>query len=335
MGPTRRGSLQQAVTALQGAASCVLFLHVNPDGDSVGSSLGLGLALERLGRRVAYAYADFFPSAFRFLEGHERFRPWHEIEGDFDLAVALDCSSPERVGDAEPLLRRCRGVLNVDHHPSNPGFGDYYWVEPDRSCVGEMVFELVEALGVPLEPAIAYAIYTAIVTDTGSFRYEQTTSLTLRYAAALLDAGVRPERVGLALFENRSPAALRLLRAALASLEFSEDERLAWMTVTQAVMAETGARPEDAEGLIGYARSVAPVELALLFYEEPDGRVRVSFRSKRAVDVSRLAAAFGGGGHVRAAGCTLPGPVEAVRERVLAAARAALREAGVPAPSGP
>lgn len=320
------GDREQVLAALRRHRSFVLFLHVNPDGDSVGSTLALGLALERLGRRVAFAFPDHFPAVFRFLRGSERFRPWHEVGDSFEVAVTLDCSAPDRVGDARALLERCAAVLNVDHHPTNPGFGDYRWVDPERSCVGEMAFELVEGLGVPLDPAIAEALYTAIVTDTGSFRYEQTTARTMRYAAALLEAGVRPERVAYALFESRTPESLALLRAALASLRFEEEGRLAWMAVTRAMLAETGARPEDAEGLIGYARSVAGVEVALLFHEEPDGQVRVSFRSKRRVDVGRVAAALGGGGHARAAGCTLAGPLEAACDRVLAAARAALRQ---------
>lgn len=322
------GSREQVLEALRGHESFVLFLHLNPDGDSIGSSLGLGLALERLGKRVAFAYSDFFPRSFRFLEGSDRFRHWREIEGHFDAAVALDCSAPDRVGDARALAERCRVLINVDHHPTNPGFGDYRWVEPDRSCVGEMVFELVQALGVPLEPAVAYPLFTAIVTDTGSFRYEQTTATTLRYAAALVDAGVRPERVALALFESRTPEAIRLLRGALATLRLDAGDRLAWMVISRALLAETGARAEDAEGLINYARSIEPVELAVLFFEEPDGRVRVSFRSKSRVDVGELAARFGGGGHARAAGCQFPGPLPTVEQQVLEAARAALAAAG-------
>lgn len=325
MAAVDRGDRQQVLAALRRHGSFVLLLHVNPDGDSVGSTLALGLALERLGRRVAFACPDDLPPAFRFLAGSERFRHWREVEGDFEVAVALDCSAPDRVGDARALLERCPAVLNVDHHPTNPGFGQYRWVDPQRACVGEMVFELVEGLGVPLDPAIAEALYTAIVTDTGSFRYEQTTPLTLRYAAALVEAGVRPERVAYALFESRTPESLALLRAALGTLRLEEGGRLAWMEVTRAMLAETGARPEDAEGLIGYARSVASVEVAVLFHEEPDGRVRVSLRSKREVDVAQVAASLGGGGHARAAGCTLPGPLAAARQRVLDAARSALR----------
>ena len=314
------GDLAQVVAALQAGRRFALFLHLSPDGDSIGSTLALGLALERLGKRTVWISADPPGEAYRFLPGSERFRLWNEVEEDwsqYDAAVLLDCADLERVGPARAAIDRIGRVINVDHHPSNRRYGDINLIDPQAAAVGEITARLIDALGVELDAAMAYGLYTAILTDTGSFQYENTRAGTLRLAARLVEAGVRPARVAQAVFESRPQRVLRLLREALGTLEVGAGGRLAWMTVSRAMMDRVGAQRGDTEGFVNYPRSIAGVEVALLFVEEPDGRVRVSWRSNREVDVSRLAAAFGGGGHARAAGSTLPGPLERARVQVL------------------
>ena len=318
--PPGDGGFAQVVAALRAGRRFALFLHLSPDGDSIGSTLALGLALERLGKRTIWVGADLPGEAYRFLPGGDRFRLWNEVEEDwsqYDAAILLDCADLDRVGPARSAIERIGRIINVDHHPSNRRYGDVNYIEPSAAAVGEITARLIDALGVPLDAAMAYGIYTAILTDTGSFQYENTRPETLRLAARLLELGVEPQRVAQSVFEQRPLRVLRLLREALGTLEVGAGGRLAWMTVSRAMMDRVGAQRGDTEGFVNYPRSLAGVEVALLFVEEPDGRVRVSWRSSHEVDVSQLAARFGGGGHARAAGCTLPGPLDKVRVQVL------------------
>ena len=318
--PPGDGGFAQVVAALKAGRRFALFLHLSPDGDSIGSTLALGLALERLGKRTVLVGADLPGEAYRFLPSGDRFRLWNEVEEDwsqYDAAILLDCADLDRVGPARAAIERIGRIINVDHHPSNRRYGDVNYIEPTAAAVGEITARLIDALGVPLDAAMAYGLYTAILTDTGSFQYENTRPETLRLAARLLESGVEPQRVAQSVFEQRPLRVLRLLREALGTLEVGAGGRLAWMTVSRAMMDKVGAHRGDTEGFVNYPRSLAGVEVALLFVEEPDGRVRVSWRSSHEVDVSQLAARFGGGGHARAAGCTLPGPLEKVRVQVL------------------
>lgn len=311
---------EAVVAALTAAQSAMLFLHINADGDSVGSTLSLAHALKKRGVKCHLVYGDKFPEPYRFLPGAQWLRHWTEVPADLhvDVAILPDCSGIDRVGDAGQLLGKADLIVNIDHHPTNNGFGDVYWVDPSRSCVGEMVLEVIDVLSVPLDREIALCIYTAIVTDTGSFAYESTTAVTHRYAARLLETGgIKPNWVAQQLYGNTSREALRLLSEALQTVSFSADGRVGWIVISAEARRRHGAGPHDAEGLVSYPRNVAGVEVAISFYEEDDGSVRVGFRSNRWADVAQLAANFGGGGHRRAAGCRLPGPLaEVVREVV-------------------
>lgn len=329
----------RVVETLKAGRRFALFLHLSPDGDSIGSTLALGLALERLGKRTVWVGADLPGDAYRFLPGSERFRLWNEVEEDwsqYDAAVLLDCADLDRVGPARTAIDRIGKIINIDHHPSNRRYGDVNYIEPGAAAVGEITARLIDALGVPLDTAMAYGLYTAILTDTGSFQYENTRPETLRLAARFMDLGVAPQRVSQSVFEQRPLRVLRLLREALGTLEVGAGGRLAWMTVSRAMMDRAGAQRGDTEGFVNYPRSLGGVEVALLFSEEPDGRVRVSWRSNREVDVSQLAARFGGGGHARAAGCTLPGPLDRARVQVLQEVARYLEEqaAGPGSPEG-
>ena len=317
-GQPRQG-YDAVIAALTEAKTALLFLHINADGDSVGSTLALAQALERRGATCWLTYGDRFPEPYRFLPGADRLQPWQTIAPDlrFDLAILPDCSDVDRVGAAVKLLAQAAQVVNIDHHPSNRGFGDVRWLDPTRSCVGEMVLEIIDGLGVPIDAAIATCLYTAIMTDTGSFAFESTTARTHRYAARLLEHGAKPHVIAREVYGKISLRSLRLLGEVLAGLEVSADGRVAWIRISRELRARHGAGPHDCEGFVNYPRNLAGVEIALAFYEEDDGSVRVAFRSTQYADVSQLAAEFGGGGHRRAAGCRHRGPLEqAVREIV-------------------
>ena len=297
--------------------------HVHPDADVLGTLLALGLALEARGWRVTYGGPHPPPGLLAFLPGVDRYRQLAGLDEHFDVAVLTDCPNPQRTeGLIDQARRASKVIVNIDHHPDNRRYGDVNWIDTSAAATGEMVYELLTALGAPLTPGIATNLFTAIHTDTGSFRYSNVTTRTFTIAAALVAAGARPEIVSESLYEKRAPDALRWLGEALTRVEVSLDGRLGWLALPDGVVPE---RIVESEELVNYPRSVASVRVACLLRER-DGQVKVSLRGKGDVDVQRIAAQFGGGGHVNAAGCTLPGPLPEAMRVVLAAARRAVDE---------
>jgi phosphoesterase RecJ-like protein len=295
--------------------------HVHPDADVLGTLLAMGLALVARGWTVTWGGPDPTPEFLSFLPGIERYTRLSRVDGPLDLVVLTDCPNPERT---EGLLGRARQagaqVMNIDHHHDNRRYGDVNWVDPTAAAAGEMVYELLRALDVPITPDIALNLFTAIHMDTGSFRYSNVTPETFRIAGELVAAGADPAFVSNRLYEHRPPQALRLLGETLARVQLSEDGRVAWLALGAGVVPESFVEAED---LVNYPRSVASVRVACLLRERGN-TVKVSLRGKGDVDVSRIAAKFGGGGHPNAAGCSVTGPLAEVTRDVLAAVRAAL-----------
>ncbi len=322
--PLDLGTWSAVVARVSAARSALLVLHVRPDGDSVGSSIALARGLRALGKAVWIASPDPVPENLAFLDPGGECLPPERISAAVDLAIFVDCADLERTGSARPLLRQAETVVNLDHHPSNSRFGHLNYVDPRAAACGEIVYALLLDLQAPVDALAATALYAALATDTGSFRFENTTAHTLALAARLVEWGARPALVGQEIWNSRSLASLRLLQSALGSLGLTADGRIAWMSLTPSMLRRAGASVHDGEGLVDYARSLRGVEIALLFTLERPGLVRVNLRSRSGVDVSDLAALFGGGGHARAAGCTVRGSLRSVRETVLAAARQAL-----------
>jgi phosphoesterase RecJ-like protein len=283
--------------------------------------LALGLALEAWGWSVVYGGPHSSPDLLAFLPGVERYRTLGRLDGRFDVVVLTDCPNPQRT---EGLIDQARSagkvIVNIDHHPDNRRYGHVNWIDVTAAATGEMVYELLTALRAPLTSAIATNLYTAIHTDTGSFRYSNVTTRTFTIAAALVAAGARPELVSESLYERRAPDALHWLGEALARVEVSDDGRVGWLALPAGAVPE---RIVESEELVNYPRSVASVRVACLF-RELDGTVKVSLRGKGDVDVQKIAAQFGGGGHVNAAGCTVAGPLPAATRRLLAAVRRAV-----------
>jgi phosphoesterase RecJ-like protein len=295
--------------------------HVHPDADVLGTLLGLGLALEGRGWAVTYGGPHPAPAALDFLPGIDRYRVLPEIAGAFDVAVLTDCPNPDRTEGLLDQARRCaHRVVNIDHHPDNRQYGHVNWVEPAAAATGELVYELLHALGWPISPPVATNLFTAIHTDTGSFRYSNVTPATFRIAAALVTAGADPAQVASALYERRERDSLRWLGEVLARVHVSEDGRVAWLALPPGLVPESFVEAED---LVNYPRSVGTVQVACLFRER-DGLVKVSLRGKGDVAVNRIAARFGGGGHPNAAGCTIKGSLDGVTAEVLAAVRGVL-----------
>jgi phosphoesterase RecJ-like protein len=302
--------------------SVLMLGHVHPDGDVLGTLLGLGLALESAGSPVTYAGPHPVPDALGFLPGAERWQVWARAPRTFDVVVLTDCPNDERT---EGLLPAVRGpetaVLNIDHHPDNRRYGHVNWIDSHAAATGEMVFDLIRALDLPITPAIATNLFTAIHTDTGSFRYSNTTARTFQTAGELTALGAKPALVSDWLYQRRPADALGKLGEVLRRVTVSGDGRVAWLTVPRELASDAFVSAED---LVTYPRSIGSVKVALLLREEKPGVVKASLRGKGDVAVNRIAHRFGGGGHENAAGCTIMGSLDDATRSLLAAVGEAL-----------
>jgi phosphoesterase RecJ-like protein len=305
------------------AGTALMLGHVHPDADVLGTLLALGIALEAAGWTVTYGGPHPAPGALGFLPGVERYRVLPSVAGPLDVAVLTDCPNP---GRTEGLIDQTKAaasvVVNIDHHPDNRRYGHLNWIDTSAAATGEMVYRLLMALGLPVTPGIATNLYTAIHTDTGSFRYSNVTPETFRIAAELVAAGAEPAVVSSALYERRATDSLRWLGESLARVQVSDDGQVAWLALPNGAVPETFIESEE---LVNYPRSIGSVRVACLLRERGD-TVKVSLRGKGDVDVNRIAARFGGGGHPNAAGFTVTGTLDPVTRDVLAAVRQAVRE---------
>lgn len=307
-------------------ASYVVTGHVDPDLDCLGSVLALGWGLRRLGKQVHVVSPDPVRAEWLFVPGMDGLQVAPPVP-EAEALVVLDCDL-DRTGAIAREAGRFAHIYNLDHHVTNVAGGTVRYIDPYAAATGEIVYAvLVEHWGLALDADAATQLYAAIMTDTGSFRYSNTRAATLRIAAELVGAGAQPHEIASHVYEQAAWSSLKLLAQALASLDRSADGRVAWVTVTRDMLAAAGAGYEEADGLVQFPRMLKGVEVALIFRELPDGRTRVGLRSKGVVDVSRVATALGGGGHPRAAGCTLALPVPAARERVLQAVQQAMAAA--------
>lgn len=307
---------------LKAAPDALIVCHVAPDGDCLGASLALALACEQFGVRVTVGSADGVPETYRYLPTSQRVvaAPPEDVRA---AGVAMECSSLERAGGFAEALRRCRTLINIDHHLSNTGYGAVVFWDTAAAAVGELVHDIIRAMGAAMTPEIAQCLLTAIITDTGSFRFPNTAPRTLRLAADLMEHGGSVHTVVERVYETRRPASLRLLGRALNHLTVSTDGQIAWTAVTPGMLEESGALPEDTAGLVGMMRQIRGVKVALLFEVTPEG-IRVGIRSRDSVRAHVIAEAFGGGGHRGAAGFTAAGTLEEVVARTLRAAEAEL-----------
>ncbi len=292
--------------------------HVRPDGDALGSQLALGLSLKQLGKDVRIWNEEGMLEKYSFLPNADLLtKPPAEPE-DVDVAVALDTAIQNRLGTALPAVRSAKLWINIDHHPSNPGYGDLAYIDPKSPATGQILFELIKGEKLPVDSAIAENLYVAISTDTGSFQYPNTTARTLEIAAELVRAGVDVGRVSQLTYENYPRRRVELLRDLLGTMRFEENDRVASFSLSLATAKTLEVLPEDNEGLIDHLRAIRGVIVAVFFEELADGKVRVSMRSKsEKVNVCAICEKFGGGGHVLAAGARVRGSLAEVEKKIL------------------
>lgn len=309
----------------------LLTSHINPDGDAIGSELGLARLLRSMGKGAVVWNRDPIPTIYRPLPGSERVHTGEEppagFPDRFDAIVVLECPSPDRTGLEQHLS--ARPVINIDHHLGNQLYGSVNWVDSAAPAVGEMIYRLAQGLKLNLDPETASCLYLTLVTDTGGFRFSNATPAAFEAAAALVRDGAHPEQVSQWLYESQPLPVVRLVGEMLQTLQIHEDGRVATARLTPEMFARVGASPGDSEGLIDYPRSIAGVEAVALIRQREDGTHKVSLRSRGEVDVEKIARHHGGGGHRNAAGFVLEGDGEAARQQVAEALAAALNPATV------
>jgi phosphoesterase RecJ-like protein len=293
--------------------------HIHPDGDAIGSVLALGIWLKKAGKQVEMICSDGVPSVYRFLEGSNLIKTALAADCHPEVAICVDCAEKDRVAlPPEVWALPDMAVVNLDHHITNSQFGDLNLVDPDAAATGELIFRIIKQGRLRINPAIAAALYTAIATDTGFFRYDCTSAYTLETVSWLVKKyQVKPSKIAEQVHEQKSFNSIKLLGEILRTMRVGLGGKVAWIVLDQALLNRYPVENEETESYVNFARSVEGVEIGIIFKELKPNEFKVSWRSTEAVDVSKLAANFGGGGHARAAGCNINGAVNDVVKLVL------------------
>ena len=322
-----RSKLSDIAAALAAAKTVLITTHRSPDGDGIGAGMGLLLALEKLGKRASFYNADPVPPSLGFLPFLDRVT---DQLGDFstpDVVVICDCSEPERV--ASDFLERVKAPVWIvlDHHRTERVFGNYHHNDAAAPSSSELVLRVLDLLNAPIDKDIADCLYTGLAVDTGNFRFSNATERAFLAAARLVGAGTDASYVAHRLFEEQPIEKLRLTSLALDTLELFLGNRLALLSLTQAMLDKAGATPDEMDGLVNFPRSLAGCSVAALLFDPGAGPIRVSLRtSLEPVDVERVARAFGGGGHQHAAGCSIDASLEQAKRLLAAEAEKMLSE---------
>ena len=312
-------SFDDIARALRDANRIAVLSHVRPDGDALGSQLALGVSLRQLGKDVTLWNEDGMLEKYSFMPCAELLsRPPAEPRA-FELGVALDTAVQNRLGTAGLAVHATRWI-NIDHHPTNPRYGDLNYIDPTAPATGQILFEFISAAGLPMNTEIAENLFVAISTDTGSFQYPNTTARTFEIGAELIKCGVKVGRVNQLLYESYPRRRVELLRELLGTMRFDGQGQVASFSLSLETARKLGVKAEDNEGLIDHLRAIEGVLVAVFFEELLEGKVRVSMRSKsEAADVAAICQSFGGGGHKLAAGARVRGTLAEVEARVLEA----------------
>ena len=301
--------------------------HVRPDGDCIGSQLGLALALRNEGKKVSIWNQDAIPLKYKFLVGDGLIEKPRRGE-DFDCIIATDCASFERLGKAGECIGSRKIFINIDHHESNTRYADVNWISPREPSTGELIYRLMKVARWPITKPIADLLFTAISTDTGSFQYATTRPGTFHAGAELVTRGANLAKICDEVYQSYPLSRAKLLKHVYSKFRLSPDEKIAWLWLKKKDFTRTGAESDDTEGLIDHLRAIEPVVVACVFEEVEPELTRISLRSKNPqVNVSDICGQFGGGGHPAAAGARIPGSPLAAQRKVIAAIKRALKDA--------
>ncbi len=306
--------------------SIAITSHIDPDGDSIGSILGLGLALKQKYKNIKILIRDSLPSRYEFLPGSELIKKYDDIEEQkFDLLFVLDCGDEKRIGSNE-ILKNSKTIVNIDHHISNTKFGDINIIDASSSSTCEMVFSFIKDLNLLINKEVATCIYTGIVTDSGNFMYDSATEKTHLIASELLKTNLNKGRIIYNLYQRKSINSLKFIGYSLTNMKIALDGRLAIFKVTLDLLNEFNVSYDNIEGLVSYGRDIEGIDISVVIREQENGKVKLSFRSKDDdVDVRALAQLFNGGGHKKASGATLTASLAEAESMVIEKSRKFVR----------
>ncbi|CAM3146528.1 bifunctional oligoribonuclease/PAP phosphatase NrnA [Paenibacillus lupini] len=325
-GVTYGQQLEAALAFMQEGDDFLVVSHVQPDGDAISSTSVIGWLLDQLGKSKTLINEGESPSRLSYLRGYDQIVNYRKDKPvqTYTHVIAVDCADFRRIGEVSALFAQDVKLLNIDHHPTNNGFGTVNVILPEAAATVEILFDIIEKSGCAIDVECATAIYTGLLTDTGGFRYSNTSPKVMDVASRMLALGAPGHKLADHLLEKMTMAKLKLLQRSLARLTFTEDQQIGWLYIAKDDMKDTGAVSDDMEGIVNYALNIDGVEVGILFKETEDGGVKASLRSAGKADVAAIAQSFGGGGHIRAAGCRIQGTLTEAIEELVEAVRKAL-----------
>lgn len=301
--------------------SFLITSHKNIDGDAIGSELALYFILKKLNKKPIILNQDRLPRIYNFLPDSDKV---HCLEDNYinikniDVGIIVDCSNFERIEETYKIFKNIKNIINIDHHNSNKKFGDLNYIDSSASSVGEIIYDLIKFINLDLlDEKISTCLYTAIITDTGSFRYSNVSSKTFSIVSDLASQGIKPNLIADNIYNRNTYSGLKLLGKALLTLEVDESNYVSWLTITRDMLNDTEANDEEVEGIIDIARTLENTEVSILFRETKDNKIKVSFRSKGDFNVNEFAGKFNGGGHPNSSGCVCSGKIAEVKEKIL------------------
>lgn len=301
--------------------SFLITSHKNIDGDAIGSELALYFILKKLSKKPIILNQDRLPRIYNFLPDSDKV---HCLEDNYinikniDVGIIVDCSNFERIEETYKIFKNIKNIINIDHHNSNENYGDLNYIDSSASSVGEIIYDLIKFINLDLlDEKISTCLYTAIITDTGSFRYSNVSSKTFSIVSDLASQGIKPNLIADNIYNRNTYSGLKLLGKALLTLEVDESNYASWLTITRDMLNNTEANDEEVEGIIDIARTLENTEVSILFRETKDNKIKVSFRSKGDFNVNEFAGKFNGGGHPNSSGCVCSGKIAEVKEKIL------------------
>ena len=303
------------INLIKESSNIVILSHIAPDGDSIGSSLALFNSLTKQGKNVKFILDDDVPLIYSFLKGSDKVeKPIKDYA--FELVIVLDSGDVGRLGESAKYLNEGK-IINIDHHVSNSAFGSYNIIDSTAAATAEIVYNVIKTLNIDIDKDMSECLYTAIVTDTGQFQYSNTTATTHHIVGDLINYGVKPSKIHSLVYQNNTKEKIKLIGEAINTLEFYLNDKISCITIKKEQFKKIGAKSEDCEGIINFARDIGSVEVALFFREDDGGKIKASFRSKNYIDVNIIAEKFGGGGHKRASGATILGNLDTIKKQVI------------------
>ena len=315
--------LDDMIHGIKQANKIAILTHVNPDGDAVGSSLGMYIALKEIGKDVHIIIPEY-SRIFKFLPSTDDIKK--AGEGEYDLVLALDCATEQRLADNNSVFQNTKIKMQIDHHVSNSMYADYNYVDPVAPACAQILIRVLKYWNINITKEIGTCLLAGLITDTGGFRYEGVTAETFEMVANLLDTGINISNIYKRVFQIKSKSSFELSKIATNRLEFYEDGKIAFTYITLEDEANVGAEVGDYEGCVDIGRDIEGVEVSIFLREIPTGGFKISMRSNEYVNVSDICLMFGGGGHVKAAGCTIAtGTLEQIKDRIIMETKAYLK----------